>query len=39
LAVVATWGRSDLGPAWYPILLAVTALPCTLAGGKLLRRA
>ena len=39
LAVLATWGRSDLGPAWYPILLLVTALPCTLAGGKLFRRA
>jgi hypothetical protein len=39
LAVVATWGRSDLGPAWYPILLLVTALPCTLAGGKLSKRA
>ena len=39
LAVVATWGRSDLGPAWYPIMLVVPALPCTLAGGKLLRGA
>jgi hypothetical protein len=38
LAVVATWGRSDLGPAWYPLLLLVTALPCTLAGGRLWRR-
>ena len=39
LAVVATWGRSDLGPVWYPILLLVTALPCTIAGGRLLGRA
>ncbi len=39
LAVVATWGRSDLGPAWYPIMLVVTALPCTMAGGKLFRGA
>ena len=39
LALAATWGRSDLGPAWYPIMLLVTALPCTLAGGKLFRRA
>jgi hypothetical protein len=38
LAMVATWGSSDLGPAWYPILLVVTALPCTLAGAKLRRR-
>ena len=39
LAVVLTWGRSDLGPAWYPVMLALTALPCTLAGGRLFRGA
>jgi len=27
-----------LGPAWYPISLAVTALPCTWLGGVLYRR-
>jgi hypothetical protein len=27
--------RMDLGPAWYPILLALTALPCAWAGGAL----
>ncbi|HJR03382.1 MAG TPA: hypothetical protein VKA83_17230 [Methylomirabilota bacterium] len=27
--------RMDLGPAWYPILLALTALPCGWAGGAL----
>ena len=27
-----------LGPAWYPIALAVLALPCTLLGGKLRTR-
>jgi hypothetical protein len=25
----------DFGPAWYPILLALSALPCAWAGGKL----
>jgi hypothetical protein len=34
--VVATSGL-DLGPRWYPIALAVTALPCTLLGGVLYR--
>jgi hypothetical protein len=28
----------DLGPAWYPIALVVTALPCTWAGGAISRR-
>jgi hypothetical protein len=37
LGVVATSGM-DLGPRWYPIALAVTALPCTLLGGVLHRR-
>ena len=27
--------RMDLGPAWYPILLALTALPCAWLGGAL----
>jgi hypothetical protein len=27
----------DLGPAWYPIALAVSALPCAWVGGKLVR--
>ena len=37
LGVVATWGRADLGPAWYPIVIALTALPCTWLGGVLYR--
>jgi hypothetical protein len=37
LGVVATGGM-DLGPRWYPIALAVTALPCTLLGGVFHRR-
>jgi hypothetical protein len=28
----------DLGPAWYPIALAVTALPCAWLGGALVNR-
>jgi hypothetical protein len=27
----------DLSPAWYPIALAATALPCAWAGGQLVR--
>ncbi len=29
---------ADLGPSWYPIALAITALPCTWLGGILYRR-
>ncbi len=32
---VATIGRPDMGPAWYPIALVITALPCTWLGGVL----
>ncbi len=28
----------NLGPAWYPIAIAVTAVPCTWLGGALYRR-
>ena len=28
----------NLGPAWYPIALAVTAVPCTWLGGALYRK-
>jgi len=31
---VATWNM-DIGPHWYSVLLAVTALPCAWAGGAL----
>lgn len=33
LGVVSTWNL-DLGPHWYPIALAVTAIPATWLGGK-----
>ena len=32
---VATIGRPDMGPAWYPIALVLTALPCTWLGATL----
>ena len=34
IGAVVTWNR-DLGPHWYAIGLAVTALPCAWVGGKL----
>lgn len=30
--------RADLGPAWYPVALAVSALPCAWLGGALARK-
>jgi hypothetical protein len=30
--------QQDLGPAWYPIALVLTALPCAWLGGALYRR-
>ncbi len=35
--VVATWGKAEYGPAWYPIALVLTALPATWAGARLCR--
>jgi hypothetical protein len=37
IGVIATGGM-DLGPRWYPIAIAVTALPCTWLGGLLYRK-
>jgi len=34
IGAVVTWNR-DLGPHWYAIGIAVTALPCAWVGGKL----
>ena len=34
LGLVATWGKG-MGPAWYPISLAVLAIPECWVGGKL----
>ncbi len=36
LGVIATVPM-NLGPAWYPIAIALTALPCSWAGGELYR--
>lgn len=38
LGVAATWNL-DLGPRWYPIALAATALPCAWIGGVVGTRA
>ena len=36
LGVAAAWNhQQQLGPLWYPIALAVLALPCAWLGGKL----
>jgi hypothetical protein len=37
VGVVATWNRG-LGPRWYPVLLAVLAIPQCWLGGKLYER-
>lgn len=37
-ALLATWNRADLGPRWYTLALAVSAIPCALVGAKLRRR-
>jgi hypothetical protein len=34
---IVSMTQYDLGPAWYPIALALTALPCAWIGGKLVR--
>jgi hypothetical protein len=38
LGAVAAIARADLGPAWYPIALAVTAFPCVWLGAVIQRR-
>jgi hypothetical protein len=35
--VVVGIAKPDLGPLWYPIVLAVTGLPCAWVGGVLYR--
>lgn len=36
LGLVATWNAGpEFGPAWYPLSLVVTAVPCVWAGGRL----
>jgi len=38
VGMVATWGRSELGPRWYPIAIVVMALPCVWAGARIRER-
>jgi hypothetical protein len=36
IATIATWNKGpSFGPHWYPIGLAITAIPCAWVGGKL----
>jgi len=36
----ATWNKGpEFGPKWYPLALAVLAIPCVLFGGKLAQHA
>ena len=37
VAIVVTWNK-NLGPHWYPIALAVIALPCAWLGGIFYKR-
>jgi len=38
LGVVGSLARPDIGPLWYPVVLFLTAVPCTCLGGKLATR-
>ncbi len=38
LGVLASLARPDLGPLWYPVVLFLSAVPCTWLGGKLATR-
>ena len=37
VGVIISSSQPNLGPLWYPLALAVTALPCAWAGGALYR--
>lgn len=37
LGAAATWNMG-MGPHWYPVAIALTAVPCTWLGGKLASR-
>jgi hypothetical protein len=39
IGVAGAIAIGDLGPLWYPVLLALSALPCAWVGGKLGARA
>jgi hypothetical protein len=38
VGVIVAITHSGLGPLWYPVAIALTALPCTWLGGMLYRR-
>jgi peptidoglycan/LPS O-acetylase OafA/YrhL len=39
VGVIATWNKGpEFGPKWYPIALAILAIPCSLIGGTLRQR-
>lgn len=39
VGLLATWNKgADFGPKWYPITLAIIALPCAFIGGTLRQR-
>jgi hypothetical protein len=39
IGIIATMGQSEVyGPVWYSLLVTATALPCSIAGGKLCAR-
>jgi hypothetical protein len=38
VGVIVAITHSGLGPLWYPVAIALTALPCTWLGGMLHRR-
>jgi hypothetical protein len=38
VGVMVAMTHRDLGPLWYPVAIALTALPCTWLGGVLYRR-
>lgn len=38
VGAIATFGKEEFGPSWYPIALAVVTLPAAWAGGALAAR-
>jgi hypothetical protein len=38
LGIVGSLARPDIGPFWYPVILFLSAVPCTWLGGKIATR-
>jgi len=38
VGAVVTIAKPELGPAWYPIVLVLTAVPCAWLGGRIAER-